>query len=341
MTETNIFDALEICLQALEKGASVEACLALFPGLADELRPMLQTASQAKAAAVSEVPEVVASRGKARLLQAAAEMRKQAGIAPVRLTSGKKGFLGPRFYRLAASAFVVVVFLLTGGTGLVNASTGAIPGDRLYPVKRSWEGVRLFFVFDQSSKTQLETEFENERFKEIHELYTEKRIAQVNFQGVVQSSAADVWVIGGLNIAVSPETVFPAEITPGSVVEVDGETDDSLIKARSIRIIATPGTTPIPGFSPSPIPSSTQLATPEALHSPEPSETMEGQQTGSPGILETPEPFHDGESTAGSSQNTPSYTSEPATETHGGGSGSGTSPTAVKTEDSHPTETSH
>lgn len=37
--------AYEVCLQALRTGASLEACLSLYPDLADELRPALQAAA--------------------------------------------------------------------------------------------------------------------------------------------------------------------------------------------------------------------------------------------------------------------------------------------------------
>ena len=39
----NLYDALEICLQEIEKGSDLEAAIQRFPALADELRPILQT----------------------------------------------------------------------------------------------------------------------------------------------------------------------------------------------------------------------------------------------------------------------------------------------------------
>ena len=78
MMTTNLYDALEICLQALEQGSDVESCLVRFPALADELRPILEAASQARSAAVMDVPPAAMRRSKARVLQAAAEMREQA-----------------------------------------------------------------------------------------------------------------------------------------------------------------------------------------------------------------------------------------------------------------------
>jgi hypothetical protein len=288
MTDLNLFDALETCLKALEQGAELEACLALFPSLADELRPLLMAASQARSGAVTAVPEAVVRRGKARVLQAAAEMREQGSRRAVfplfRLRSAP---VGGRFIRLALASLAVLVFVLTGGTGLVNASDKAIPGDRLYPVKRSWEGVRLFLVTDPAAKARLEGEFDNERVQEIETLYHENRVAQVDFQGMVQSQADGVWVIGGLNIAVSPETRLNGEILPGATVRVMGVTEDGLIKAGEIDLLAAPGFTPTPEFTATPESTPTFEMTPltedsSSVDSSEPTEIIEAQDTPRP-----------------------------------------------------------
>jgi hypothetical protein len=82
MTQTNFFDDLENCLQALDQGEDVESCLARFPAQAQDLRPILAAAIQARSIAVTEVPEAARTRGKARVLQAAAEMRAQGKVVP-------------------------------------------------------------------------------------------------------------------------------------------------------------------------------------------------------------------------------------------------------------------
>jgi uncharacterized membrane protein YgcG len=265
MTSDTLFDALEICLQALDLGADVESCLVRYPALADELRPILMAAVQARAAAVTEVPADVTRRGRARVLQAAAEMREQPSVAPVLPFWRKKGFFGARFYRLAVTTALVITFLLTGGTGLVNASSGALPGDNLYPVKRGWEGLQLVFVFDERVKEELEHKFDIEREHEIEELYSEKRMEQVNFQGVIQSQQNDLWIIDGLKVAIESETVYVGEIMIGSTVQVIGKTDDGIIEAKRIILVAAPGTPPalIPTFAPPP------TAVPEMTSAPE------------------------------------------------------------------------
>jgi hypothetical protein len=272
--DTLLFDTLEICLQALDQGADVESCLVRYPALADELRPILIAAVQARAVAVTGIPADVARRGRARVLQAAAEMREQQIAAPVLPFGRKKGFFSARFYRLAVTTALVIAFLLTGGTGLVNASSGALPGDNLYPVKLGWEDVQLAFVFDPKVKVELEHKFDHERVQEIEELYTEKRMELVNFQGVVQSQQNGIWVIDGLNIAIENETVYVGEISLGATVQVIGETDDGIIKAEQIILITAPNAV----STSTPVPQILQTSTPEDMENPEESQTPEAEE---------------------------------------------------------------
>ncbi len=262
MNNQNLYDALEVCLTALEQGADIESCLARFPEFADELRPILEVASQARvASAVDTIPAEVARRGKARVLQAAAEMREQKRPQAF-LPIGRRQFSLGRFFRLAAASLAMIAFLLTGGTGLVSASSGSIPGDQLYPVKRTWEGIRLFLAIDKNIRERLEDEFEDERVREINELFTEGRLEQVDFQGIVENNEGEIWVIGGLSVKVEHEANIDAEIIPGAFVRVIGETDDGIIKAEQISLILLPLETATAR------PTSTSFATPTATVEP-------------------------------------------------------------------------
>jgi hypothetical protein len=69
-----LYDALEVCLNALETGVELESVLALYPGLANELRPVLNASIQARALAPVQVPESAIQRGRARVMQHAAEI---------------------------------------------------------------------------------------------------------------------------------------------------------------------------------------------------------------------------------------------------------------------------
>jgi hypothetical protein len=248
MKNPNLFDALEECLQALDEGADVESCLARFPSLVEDLRPILTAAVQAHSAAVLDVPEEATRRGKARLMQAAADMRARrnsvAAPAKFRLKLPEFQLFSPRFARLALTTFVMMVFLLSSGTGLVNAASSALPGDSLYTVKRSWEDVRLFLVINPDSRQQLATQFEEERVMEIEELYSEKRVVRVDFQGVVENQNGKEWTVSGLKIELGDNVQVDETVQVGSTVQVIGETDDGVIKADQIVLVALPGVTP-------------------------------------------------------------------------------------------------
>ena len=76
-----IFDALEICLKEMENGADLETVLARFPELAGELRPILRTSQKARSISPAAPSQEVMRRGRARLMQRAAEMR-ESRVAP-------------------------------------------------------------------------------------------------------------------------------------------------------------------------------------------------------------------------------------------------------------------
>ena len=71
----NIFDVIEICLQEMENGADMESVLARYPSLAGELRPILETSMKARSMSNVEPSPDAIRRGRARVMQHAAELR--------------------------------------------------------------------------------------------------------------------------------------------------------------------------------------------------------------------------------------------------------------------------
>ena len=144
-----IYDVLEICLQELENGADLETVLARYPDLASELRPILKASIMARHGArlFLRPRQKRFDAAVAKVLQHAAQMR-EAKVAP------RKRMI-PFFQRLAI-AFTLAALFLSSGTGLVSASSSALPGENLYPVKLTWENVRLFFTFNEEYRETLE-----------------------------------------------------------------------------------------------------------------------------------------------------------------------------------------
>ena len=163
---TNMFNVLENCLQQIENGSDVESVLKQYPDFANELSSLLKTALKAQQNQTAEPTAEVFRRSRAKVLQHAATLQKPQPIKKNRTVS--------LFSRLAIS-FTLALFFLLSGTGLLSASASSLPGERLYPVKRGWENVRLFLIFDQQARELLNDEFENERLYEVNELLAQGR----------------------------------------------------------------------------------------------------------------------------------------------------------------------
>ena len=229
----NLYEALEICLQEMEQGADLEMVLFRYPDLADELRPILEAVAGAKSLAVPAPSVEVVRRNRARVLQHAAQMRES------RVKPTRRLWFAP--LRRIAVTLAVLTVLFVSGTGLVGASSNTLPGDNLYPVKRTWEGVRLLFTFKGLERAALEVEQENERLHELNELIKEGRSAEVDFKGLVTSQNGKEWVVAGARVLISSQTdIRDQGIVVGSPVEVRGLTQaDGTVLAERIRLLSS------------------------------------------------------------------------------------------------------
>jgi hypothetical protein len=238
-----LYDALEVCLRALETGVDIESVLLLYPQFADELRPALEAAIRARELALPAVPQAAIQRGRARVLQHAAGMRKS-------MAKPRSRWSMFAFPRLASSLAIALVLLLSG-TGLVSASSAALPGDNLYPVKRSWEGLRLLFVFSPQEREGLESRFEQERLDEISELLTEGRKEPIAFAGLVTAQDLLSWKVSGITVMITPSSRLPADpVAIGAPVMVIGHTNSQgFVEVDSLEALG-PGAS-LPPFEPS------------------------------------------------------------------------------------------
>lgn len=226
---TNLFDALEFCLRELEEGVDLETTLRRFPEYAEELRPILETSIKARAMAAPEPSPEVVRRSRAKVMQRAAELHE--AKAPVYLSRPRYGI--SLFQRLAIALGAVMIFLLSG-SGLLSASASALPGERLYPVKRGWENVRLLFIFDSEARELLENEFENERLHEVNELLSQGRNAVIDFAGVFMQ-------VNGMNYISGLQVILPTGIpvpANGTAVLVSGQTNaQGFIEILSLQVL--------------------------------------------------------------------------------------------------------
>lgn len=236
-----LYDALDVCIKALETGADIEAILKLYPQMADELRPILETTAQAQSLSATTVPDEAIRRGRARVLGHAAGMRE---------SSRKPRKVGFVLRRLTTSLALTFVLLLSV-TGIVNASSGALPGDNLYPIKRTWEEVRLWFTFSPERREELESKYEQERLDEIDELLGEGREETIAFLGIITAQDGDYWLVSGVPVQITLRTQLPAEpVSMGAPVTVVGRTNaQGFIEAQMVGAL-DPGVS-LPPLEPS------------------------------------------------------------------------------------------
>jgi uncharacterized membrane protein YgcG len=225
-----LFDALEVCLQNLERGQTLDSALTLYPDLESELRPILEVSLQARTLAVSSIPDQVQRRARARLLQRAAELR-----ASKRSSVRRKLAFLPRM----VLAFGLTAAFILSSTGLVSASSNSLPGDQLYPVKRTWEGVQLAFVLNEQTRETLQSQFEQERLNEIDELLVQNRSQSVSFSGLVLQRQDGKWLVSGVQVLVNDKTHLPASQISDSVpVMVIGVTNSNgVLNAQEIQVL--------------------------------------------------------------------------------------------------------
>jgi len=240
-----LYEALEVCLNALETGADLGSVLKRFPDLEDELAPILEASQQARLLAIPEVPEKAYQRGIMRVLQHANAMRN-----PV--TKPRQRWAMFSFPRLAASLAVAFVLMLSG-TGLVRAADTALPGDNLYSVKRTWEDVRLVLSFDPEIRGELEDEFEDERLHEIDELLGEGRHESISFAGVVTEQNGDQWVVSGISVQITPDSHLPVgTVSVGDSIAVEGRTNaQGFVEAGRVELLGS--NLSLPRFAPTEI----------------------------------------------------------------------------------------
>ena len=235
----NLYEALEVCLEAMEQGVDIETSLARYPDIADELRPILQTSIVAREKAAFTPSADMMRRNRAKFIQHAAVMRE---------AMAKPSSSGIWFNSLRRVAVVLAVLAIVflSGTGLVQASSRTLPGDNLYPVKRTWEDVSLLFTFDLTRRESLKVEHENERLEECYELIAEGRSAEVDFAGIVTEQNGNEWLVSGITIVISPQTDFhDGPVVVGDAVRVFGivQSNDSVLVERIDQL---PSGAPLP-----------------------------------------------------------------------------------------------
>ncbi len=211
-----LLDALENCLQRLEQGEALNSVLDGHPELAAQLRPLLETAVRVRSASPKDLSKSVLARQRARGLALAADLR-QGKNRPL--------FMQKRSWRPVVTILAVIALLVMSSNGLLIASAHSIPGDTLYPLKRSVESTRLQLVSDPAKKQALEHTFNERRVDETKSLIDDERVESVEFSGMVMSQSEGEWLVSGISVIVTPLTEIDKGIRVGDEIEVHGSTN--------------------------------------------------------------------------------------------------------------------
>ena len=226
-----LIDALENGLLRMQRGETLDSVLASKPELAEQLRPLLETAARARSASQAGLPADILARQRARGLALADDLRQGRNRSPLRI----------RIWRPAVTIFAVIALLALSSNGLLNASAHSIPGDSLYPLKRTIESTQLQFVSDPLQRQELEHTFSQRRVDETKSLISDQRVESVEFNGVVSSLSADAWMVSGITVVITPNTKIGSGIVVGSVIDVDGSTNTKGdVVATSLTLVTEP-----------------------------------------------------------------------------------------------------
>jgi hypothetical protein len=138
----------------LIQNASIDECIARYPHHAAELKPLLETTKAAKVA--SSISPDTTFRARAGYEFRSALYDKMSRKERPALA-----------WRWATIASTVGVFLLTSMGGVVAASSGSMPGQTLYQVKRTIENIQVTMTPSHAAKARLYATLADRRVSEI------------------------------------------------------------------------------------------------------------------------------------------------------------------------------
>lgn len=163
-----IEDILDLCLEDIKNGKTLEEVLVKYPSYAKELEPLLTTAAN-----IQSVPKPEPSTNAVynALVEAGKYLPRERVFKP---RFGLEWFINPKFAFARAVTAVLIVSLLTWTT--VNASASALPGDFLYPIKLVTEKIMLILTINPEGEAELRLTFSEERMKELLSRYSKNGV---------------------------------------------------------------------------------------------------------------------------------------------------------------------
>jgi hypothetical protein len=185
-------EILNVCLERLLRGETVEQCLRDYPEQADELKSLLQTAMAVKAASAIQPRSEFKARARNEFQNALRE-RNAAREKP------SPSFRWPwQWQPVWSITLAVLVVLVLSGGGTIAAARNSMPDNPLYSVKLFTENTRLTFAFSDTDKAALNAEFANNRGQEIVYAAAKNDVASVrNTAGNLNTNMSNIAVLTG------------------------------------------------------------------------------------------------------------------------------------------------
>lgn len=228
-----LLNAFDDCLNALAAGETVAACLARYPALANDLRPMLEAAHLAATAR----PRAEAALRSAQNVNRAAFLSRAAALRAQRPHSFWAAFAAPR--RAWAPALALLLFVCLGSYGALQVSADSLPGDALYSLKRAAEQTQLTFTLDPQARLEFEQELDERRAAEAQAVTTQGRAVAVEFNGLVTEMTDTRLTVAGLAVRLTIATRLTGVPALGAWVSVSGQTQaDGSVTAETVTVVS-------------------------------------------------------------------------------------------------------
>lgn len=159
----------ERCLKLIGSGCSKEYCLGKYNEYKDGLEGCFDAISHLKNIKKIEPDDKSIKSILGKIYSSTGSIEEHSAYetksnTAVPYQSRRASFLKPAMVFI--TIFVVVIFSFTG---TIYASQGSLPGENLYPVKRTAENIQLFF-YPEVKKGQLHFKFLNNRIYEAGKL---------------------------------------------------------------------------------------------------------------------------------------------------------------------------
>ncbi|MEQ8677724.1 MAG: DUF5667 domain-containing protein [Aggregatilineales bacterium] len=165
----DFYTALDDCLDALFSGErTLDACLALYPEYAEDLKPDLQVALLASRLKSPAMSDSSVDALEAHLMGLMGDEKPITETTrPHRPTAKTIPFRPPMILGRAAAIILIAVLIAMGsGGGVVAASADSMPGETLYPVKRMWESIIIVLASITGQLDDVWVQLAETRFKE-------------------------------------------------------------------------------------------------------------------------------------------------------------------------------